>query len=262
MDKDLKETLVSYLNILGQTSNLKKKAASSGGSHQMTLNQSSLEEENLTESLNSIHTDYQLTVSIKMELTRRQIGLLLDILNYQAAHFGVNFGMYLALEHLSALLIGQKKNHLEIKDENERRVATVSTIILQSLGDQSLSITEYQLLPEVIIQKLIENKLLMEKRVFGSRYSKWRPENFIIIKTVPLNVKFERVKGTSERYSSYCKGYGESHPSAHYKKTKPSSELDGESEDKELYRLVDIPKLLILTQLEMRAKFLRKGRKA
>lgn len=261
MDEKQRE-LISKLNILCGSFDSKKIAASSDGSHEVTLTQPRQEEEDLKKSLDTIHTEYQLTVSIRVQLTRRQIGLLLEVLNYQSVHFGVNFGMYLALEHLSSILIGQKTNTLEIKDENERRVSSVSQIILQCLGGCDLAISDFCRLPSLISQKIIEEELIMEKRVFGSRYQKWQPENFIQIKAVPLSTQFERVKGTSERYSSYCKGYGESHPSAHYKKTKPSSELDGETEDRPYLSLTDIVKNLILNQLETRAKFLRSGRKS
>lgn len=254
--------LISMLNILSGTTNSKKMAASSDGSHQMTLTQTSQKEEESLIDLNSIHTEYQLTVRTKVELTRRQIGLILEILNYQTVHFGMNFGMYLALEHLSNLLIGQKSNSYEIKNEDERRCVTVTQILLQSVGGTDLSIWEKTRIPSVISQSLIEKKLVMESRVYGSRFTKWIPENFILIRAVPLNIQFERVKGQSERYSSYCKGYGESHPSAHYKKTKPSSELDGETEDRDFLSLTDIGNLLILTQLEMRAKNLRRERKS
>jgi len=170
--------------------------------------------------------------------------------------------MYLAMEHLSSLLIGQKPTYLEIKSEKERRCSGVTTILLQSIGGRELTIWDKIEVPRQITQKIIEEKLILDKRVYGSRFSKWIPENFIQIRAVPLSVQFERVKGQSERYSSYCKGYGESHPSAHYKKTKPSSELDGETEDRDFLSLTDIKNLLILTQLEMRAKYLRANRKS
>lgn len=258
MDKETKD-LVDRINVLGSPSKIKQRAESQNiGSHQMALDQSLVKEEILDEALSSISTEYQLTVRLRMELTRRQIALILEILNYQSVNFGVNFGMYLSLEHLSALLIGQKVSALEIKDENERRVSEVATIILQSLGNTNLLIGELKRIPQVISQGLTENKLLVDKRVYGSRFTKWCPENFIQILSVPLSTRFERTKGTSVRYSSYTKGYGESHPSAHYQKTKPSAELDGDSTSADSIRLERISEMLILTQLELRAKFLRK----
>lgn len=226
----------------------------------MALPQPQPKEENNTEVLDSISTEYQLTVRTRMQLTRRQIGLLLEDCNYRAVCFGVNLGLYLTMEHLSSQLIGQKSNNLEIKDSKERRVCSVTQIILQSLGNTSLLIEEDSQIPEVIRTEIITRQLIVSQRVFGSRHQLWNPEGFIRILAVPLSTRFDRVKGTSERYSSYCKGYGESHPSAHYKKTKPSFELDGETEDREYLSLTDISELLVLVQLETRARYLRRGK--
>jgi len=262
MEKELNQKLLKQINILCNPSKRKDEGALRPiGSHGMALDQSSTVVEDLTELLD-LTTEYQLTVRLEMQLTRRQISFLLEILNYQMVYFGVTFGMYLTVEHLCSLLIGQKGDPKEIRDENERRVTTLAQILLSSVGNSDLNMVEGWDIPEDIVQKIIENKLIMEKRVYGSRLQHWRPEKYITIRAVPLNIQFERVKGRSERYSSYCKGYGESHPSAHRKITKPSPELDGEKEDKDYLKLRDFPSLLILTQLEMRAKFKRMYRKS
>lgn len=264
MENEKRKKLLSMINILCDPLKQKELVASSrsgvasDGSHSIPTQSA----EDLNEDLVSISYEYQLTAKLRVELTRRQISLLLEILNYQSTKFGVNFGMYLTMEHLSSLLIGQKSNSLEIRDEKERQTVSVSMIILNSLAEIPLYVSELQRLPQVVIQGLTENKLIMDSRVYGSRYKIWIPENFIQILAVPLDVQFERNKGSSERYSSYCKGYGESHPSAHKQKTKPSPELDGESEDKDYVRLAQIPNLLILAQLEIRAKYLRRTRKS
>lgn len=262
MNDNERKKVISQLNILGDPLKIKKMVASSGESHQMTLPQPRQEEEYLTENLDSISTEYQLTVRIRMKLTRRQIGLLLEDCNYRSVLYGVNLGLYLVMEHLSTLMIGGKGNPFEIKDKKERHVTCVSQIILQSLGNTSLLIKGNTQIPDYLRDELITRNLIMNNRTFGSRHQIWNPEDFVQILAVPLSNQFERVKGISERYSSYCKGYGESHPSAHYKKTKPSSELDGETEDREYLSLKDISELLVLVQLETRAKFLRQRRKS
>jgi hypothetical protein len=71
----------------------------------------------------------------------------------------------------------------------------------------------------------------MSKRTYGSRYRTWRPEKFIKICAVPVDIQFLKRNDNSEPYSSYCKGYGESHPAAHRKKLKPSAELFGSGQD-------------------------------
>lgn len=210
-----------------------------------------------SELLSSFSMEYQLTVRTKIELSRRQSSLLLSILNYQAAYFGVNFGIYLAMEYLTNGLLGNKLDPLEIGDDNERLTVMVSLILLSSLGNQTLNPIILNQVPLSIVQNLQENKLLLDRRTFGSRLQCYRPEQILEVRAVPLNTQFDRVKGNSERYSSYCKGYGESHPSARTVRTKPSPELDGKPEKERIISLADIPTYLVLTQLEVRAKFHR-----
>lgn len=217
--------------------------------------------EEATELLSSISMEYQLTVRTQMNLSRRQTSLLLDILNYQSAYSGFNFGMYLAMEYLCNLLLGNKLDPFDIGDTNERLTVMVSLILLSSIGGKDLNLVIRTEVPQQITQSLIENKLLINKRVYGSRLQVYRPENLLELRAVPLNTQFDRVKGNSERYSSYCKGYGESHPSAHKVRTRPSPELDGEPEKIRFISLADIPIHLVLTQLEVRAKFHRERTK-
>lgn len=215
-----------------------------------------------TELLSSISMEYHLTVRTHMDLSRRQASLLLDILNYQSVYFGINFGMYLAMEYLSNVLLGNKLDPLEIGDTNERKTVMVSLILLSSIGGKDLNLVIHNLVPQPISQRLIENGLLLNRRVYGSRLQVYRPENILEIRAVPVSTQFDRVKGNSERYSSYCKGYGESHPSARKSRTSPSPELDGEPEKQRLISLADLPVFLVLTQLEVRARCHREKSKS
>lgn len=215
-----------------------------------------------TELLSSVSMEYQLTVRTRMNLSRRQASLLLDILNYQTVYFGINFGMYLAMEYLINSLLGQKLDPLEIGDSKERLTVMVSLILLSSIGGKDLNLVARNEIPQPITQSLIEKGLLLNKRVYGSRRQVYRPEVILEIRAVPLSTQFERVKGNSERYSSYCKGYGESHPSARKIRTRPSPELDGEPEKERNISLADLPTYLVLTQLEVRAKFHREETKS
>jgi len=117
------------------------------------------------------------------------------------------------------------------------------------------------MIPLDLQKNLIEKKLVMDRRTYGSRFSIYRPEALIEIQTVPLDVLMNKVLDNSIPYSSYCKGYGESHPSARTKRSKPSAELDRVDEEKDYLRLEDIPTLLLLNQLEQRYKY-RKERES
>lgn len=221
----------------------------------------SQEEENGTSLPPDFISEYHLTVRTEMTLNRKQASLLLAILSYQSIHFGVNLGMYLSLEHLSSWLLGNKKDPWEIKDKFVRDSVFVSQIILRSLGYLPLNPDSLVRIPGRVRQGLLDSGLIMSKRTYGSRFSVYRPERLLSILAVPVNIRFERIKGNSERYSSYCKGYGESHPSARRQRTKPSSELDGEDNEREDFRIEDLSNLLLLTQLEVRAQFEAKSRR-
>lgn len=200
------------------------------GSHQMTLNRPfGLEEAVKTVSCS---IEYHLTIRIVNEsLSRRELGLLLDVLNYQAVHFGVNLNMMLAIYELYFRLLGNKRDPKEIRENHIRLTLTVSELILRTLRNREFSAQSREafLLPTNI--KNILEKGLMTKRTYGSRYRTWRPEKFLAIRIVPVDIQFLTRKTGSEPYSSYCKGYGESHPSAHRKSLKPSAEYNGSGED-------------------------------
>jgi hypothetical protein len=195
--------------------------------HGMTLNRPFGETKGKVESIfneNGVKLTITLTHST---LTLKELSLLLDVLNYQAVTFGINFNMALALYDLFLRLTGSRQTN-EISDKYIRKTVTVTEIILKELKgfDWDLwSGSTIWLDPNL---KEILRHGLMSKRTYGSRYRTWRPEKFLRVVIVPLDdLYFQRRKDT-QRYSSYTKGYGESHPDAHKSKTRSSSELDGE----------------------------------
>lgn len=200
-------------------------------SHQMALDQTHQQVEKEYE-LSSISTEYHLTVTITNEsLTSRDLSLILDVLNYQAVHHGINFNMMLAMYELYFRLIGKKFDSKTILDGQIRRTVTVSECILKNVKNLNFSLWPgyvYELPSKL---KEILSVGLMPKRVYGSRYRTWRPEKFLVIRAVPVDIQFLKRRNNSEPYSGYCKGYGESHPSAHRKHLKPSAEYDGDGSD-------------------------------
>jgi hypothetical protein len=213
---------------------VEKHNSSLNESHQMTLNRPFGIEE-AAESL-STSIEYHLTARISNEsLTRRELSLLLDVLNFQAVYYGINFNMILAMYELYFRILGKNSNSIQEKEPRIRLTLTVSELILKSFGrneftlDSSLGYT----CPSILRKTLI-NIGLMSKRTYGSRYRTWRPEKFILIKAVPVDIQFLNRRKGSQPYSSYCKGYGESHPSAHKEKLRPSAELDGDGKDPSL----------------------------
>jgi len=197
-------------------------------SQSMTLNQSNSEIEWLRESV-PVTTEYHLTIEItNSQLGRRDYGLLLGVLNYQACHYGVNVNMMMAMYELYFRILGNKVSSREIGENQLRLVLTVTESILKYLkGSQfSGSSDKFVLLPSKITNIL--EKGLMTRRTYRSRYALWRPERLLRIKIVPVDIQFLSRNKTSLRYSGYTKGYGESHPSAHFVRSKPTAELDGD----------------------------------
>jgi len=205
-----------------------KTLATQNESHQMTLHRPFEGLEDLDRVL-STSIEYHLTIQLTHEtLSRRELSLLLDVLNYQAVNFGINFPMALGLYELYFRLLGNKTKSIEIKEKYIRLTVSVTEIILEVLKGKDLSLSPREFIELSPQLKKLLSRYLMNKRTYGSRFKTWRPEKFLKVRIVPVDIQFLKRKKNSSRYSGYCKGYGESHPSAHSQKLKPSAETDGE----------------------------------
>jgi hypothetical protein len=199
--------------------------------HGMTLNRPFGEKNGVAEE-SHISIEYHLTARLtNSSLSRKELSLLLDVLNFQACSFGVNLNMEIAMYELYFRLLGNKTQSKEIRENHIRLTLTVSELILKNPKgcDFSLYAGEVFTLNPKLVDLLRPG--LMSKRTYGSRYRTWRPEKFIKICAVPVDIQFLKRNDNSEPYSSYCKGYGESHPAAHRKKLKPTAELFGSGQD-------------------------------
>lgn len=207
--------------------------------------------------------DRQITVRPKVtDLSRRDASLLLSVLNYQVVNFGINFSMYLTMEFLVSFLLGNKNDPMEIKDEKERFEVSLSFLILLDFYGEFIPFEGNAELHEDIKQKILVNGLVVNHRVAGGRLSHYRPEKFFEVRAEVLESIYERSGKPSKRYSSYTKGYGESHPSTHKKKVRPSAELDGEEDTEITFRLKDISKFFVLNQLKLYEQEKIKSKKA
>ena len=204
---------------------------SQNGSHTVTLPQS--EEQPFVQSIrgsDSNFTDHHLTARItNSQIGRREMSLILDVLNYQIVRFGCNFNMMLALTELSMRLSGGLDPDL-VSDPYIRKTVTVSQILVKTLGKEEFSLDSREYVYVNSNVKELLEPYLMTKRTYKSRFTTYRPERLIMIKAVPVSDLYERSSPSlTERYSGYTKGYGESHGNAHRQSTKPSAELDGDS---------------------------------
>lgn len=211
-------------------------------SHGMALNRPFGAEESIENNFAQSNIEFHLTISTEIDLTPRQMSLLLDVLNYQAVRFGVTFNMVLAMWELYFRLLGNKKSASWISDGKIKVTVSVTEIILRTMKHLQVSLSpgDFYHIPKTV--KDILQPGLMSSRTYGSRFKSWRPEKYLRVRIVPVEVRFLERRNNSQPYSSYCKGYGESHPSAHRQKTKFSSELDADlqkiEQDEELQLLV------------------------
>lgn len=232
-----------------------KRPGSPNGSHGVALTQTNAKSKG-SQRVTIQPTDIHLTVRIaNKSLTRRHLRLILDVLLYEIVDDGMTLARFLMLVHLYQQVLGTKLDPLDLHIEHERRLVLLSEIIMKDLSGKDFDHEMPQMvLSENLRKEILNSNLIMNKRTYQSRKGHWRPENWLVIRPVAIDNLIER-NGTSERYSAYCKGYGESHPSAHYKKTRPSAELDGEEVTvHQDIRLSELRQLLILTQLNLKPK--------
>jgi hypothetical protein len=136
--------------------------------------------------------------------------------------------MYLCLSELYFRLLGNKRSSKEIREGNIRKTLLVTEVLLKRLKGIAFPLNPKEYLQTSDLTRKLVEPYLMTSRTYGSRYKTWRPEKFFVVRIVPVDIQLLERRKISEPYSSYCKGYGESHPSAHSKKTNPSPDLDGD----------------------------------
>lgn len=232
-----------------------KRPVSPNGSHGVALTQTS-QKAAKSQRVNVQSTEIVLTVRIaNKSLTVRHLRLILDCLIYEIVDKGITLAKMMMLVHLYQQLMGSEFSPLDLKDEHTRRLCLLSEIIIKDISDREFDhFMPEHVLTESLRKEILESDLIMSKRTYMSRKGHWMAEDWLAIRPVGIDSFIDR-NGNSERYSGYCKGYGESHPSAHYKKTRPSAELDGkESSELQPIRLQELSKLIILNKLNLKPK--------
>jgi hypothetical protein len=184
--------------------------------------------------IRSITSEYQMTVRSKYsELSLRQISMLLSVSNYRAVHEGVDFSLYMVMEHLYSILWKNGHDPIEVANERVRKTLVLSDVILSYIRGNWLNLSDRERLPDTIREEIISLSWLPTERTMASWSDVWNLERFFEIKTVPLDIHWHRSKyQTAERYSGYTKGYGNDGSPASPGKTKPTRELDGDDTEK------------------------------
>lgn len=182
------------------------------------------------EYLNLQTFEVQVTVRSLVELSRSGYCKLAGFVLSEVLEKGIGVTDWILCEYLYSYLLGSKTDPLQRKDLKEREISYLLKIIL--LSGTWMGLSDKRQLPDDIKQLLLESPWVPKGRQKGSWSTYWQVEKFLEIRLVPLDLFLERSRGTS-RYSSYCKGYGESSRMGRRQKTPPSAELDGEPVDLE-----------------------------
>jgi hypothetical protein len=122
-------------------------------------------------------------------------------------------------------LVGSSKP-LEVKEEKEKEISLILIILLMAMKNPT---EERKDLPQDVKDWIQSSRWIPSDRTWGSWKSSLSFDLYFEIRTVPVEQVFERASNGTVRYSSYCKGYGETNTMGRKKrKTPPSPELDGE----------------------------------
>jgi len=185
----------------------------------------------------TISFDVQVTVRSKVDFSRRQLCMLSGIALSDVVDQGLSLSDWMILEYLYSSLLGNKLSPYERKDQVEFELSLLLKIVLLA-GDWMNFETKVQL-PEDVRQLILSSRLIPKGRTKSSWRQSWDIRKFLEIRSVPLEVLLERSTQTT-RYSSYCKGYGESSRMGRRQKTRPSMELDGEDVDLEKDKTISL----------------------
>jgi len=184
-------------------------------------------------------TDVHLTIRLRLsEVTRKQMTLLAGQALYEVLVEGLGIGDWMVLEFLYSYLLGSETDPLNKKLFKELQLLLLLKIVL--LSGTWMGLEGKKELPEDIQILLRSSPVVPNRRTYYSRKVIFRLDNFLEVRIVPMDLFIERSKDTV-RYSSYCKGYGESSRKGRRQKTRPSAELDGVPVDLEKERFNKIP---------------------
>lgn len=185
----------------------------------------------------AISFDVQVTVRSKVDFTRKQLCMLSGLALSDVAEKGLSLSDWMVLEWLYSNLLGNKQSPYDRKDNKEFELSLLLKVVL--LSGTWMGLEDKCQLPQDVQELILNSRFVPKGRTKSSWKQRWNIAKFLEIRAVPLDVLLERSKNTS-RYSSYCKGYGESSRLGRRQKTRPSAELDGEPVDLEKDKMMNL----------------------
>lgn len=199
----------------------------------------------------SYSSEVYMTIRLRIsEFSRKQATLLAGQAILEISQGGISLTDWIILEFLYSYLLGSKQSPMELKNPKELELTLLLKIILSSVD--WIKLEDYAQIPSDVLSAIENCKWVPSLRTYSSRKNLYRLDRYFAVRIVPIDTLRERQKGTI-RYSSYCKGYGESSRMGRRLKTRPSAELDGEPVDLERESLIklNLPRIGQILQLVM-----------
>jgi len=209
-------------------------------------------------------TSFHWTVRLKVtEMNDRTASILLKVLVVDQLLTGIDFTGYLSTEYLVNRLLRGKSDPMEIREEKDRQAVLLGILLLSSVRGTWMNLQERIKLPPAVVQDMLDTGWLPNQRTLSSWKQYHRPRSFLEILTVPLENYMEGRDKSTQRYSGYTKGYGNGGHISRTLKTRYSSELDGESTDREppSFNLLEIEQYNQLLLAIEREKIARQSEK-
>jgi hypothetical protein len=177
-----------------------------------------------TEKTFSLSIVSHITIQSKVELSRKRVSLLLEQSIIRIASEGLSVQDFFCLEWMLNYLVGSSSLE-KINGKKLSQVVRLANLILLSYQENNNLLYNKTPLNSEIKNWIEENLGSFSDRKYQGRNSLYQIDKFLSFRIEDVNTVFERSQ-SSVRYSSYCKGYGESGRSVRKQKTAFSYEID------------------------------------
>jgi hypothetical protein len=176
--------------------------------------------------------EYQMTIRVRKKLDSHSASMVLMCLISKVVTLGFDFSAALSMDFLYLKVLGSKETPELIRNEKIRKTAMLAKLLISHQQGTWLTFTTREKVPNEIVAKIVETGWLPNWRTLASWKTYWEPESFLELRFVRLTSLIENHESNTEPYSSYTKGYGNGGKVSRVKKTRYSSELDGEPTDR------------------------------
>jgi hypothetical protein len=179
-------------------------------------------------SLSTFFMEYQMTVQPTIRLTQKEASMLLMMEVVKATALGVDIASYFVMEWLFNYLTRyNSEDPVDYKIEKGRQTLLLAHLILLVVRGSWLNFVDREELPEEVVKDIASTGWLPSEQTLSSWKSTYDVQKYFVGRAVRLD-SFQERETNSQRYSGYCKGYGEGGHLARKQKTPFSSELDGD----------------------------------